>query len=202
MKTSLLVVAFFCVGIVCGQLGLVPAFLLGDNLTLGLLFTLMTCVGISVGSDKRLGEILRTLKPRVLLYPLGTTLGTFCACALCSLVLAWPLSHSLAVGAGFAYYSLSSILINQALGTEPGTVALICNLSREILTLLLAPLAARFLCPQAVISLGGATTMDSTLPILAQTLGSQWVFVALLHAIVLDFSVPFWVIFFCSFQGA
>lgn len=198
MRTSLLIVAFFCAGIICGQLEVVPASLLGDNLTLGLLFALMTCVGMSVGSDRRLREILRTLKPRVLLYPLGTTIGTFLASGLCSLILAWPLSHSLAVGAGFAYYSLSSILITQALGTEPGTVALICNLSREILTLLLVPLAARFLPPQAVISFGGATTMDSTLPILAQTLGSQWVFVALLHALVLDFSVPFWVIFFCS----
>ena len=102
------------------------------------------------------------------------------------------------MGAGFAYYSLSSILISQAVGSELGTVALICNVLREALTLLLVPLAARFLAPPAVIAMGGATTMDTTLPILARTLGSQWVFVALVHAIVLDFSVPFWVIFFCS----
>lgn len=198
MKTSLLILACFCLGILCGRFGLLPSSLDWENVTLALLFVLMSCVGISVGSDRRLGEILRSLRPKILLYPLGTTIGTFLAAGLCSLFLAYPLSHCLAVGAGFAYYSLSSILITQAVGTELGTVALICNLSREALTLLLVPLVARFAPEPAVIAMGGATTMDSTLPIIARTLGTQWVFVALVHAIVLDFSVPFWVIFFCS----
>lgn len=198
MKTSLLILACFCLGILCGRFGLLPESLDGKNVTLILLFVLMSCVGISVGSDRRLGEILRSLRPKILLYPLGTTIGTFLAAGLCSLFLAYPLSHCLAVGAGFAYYSLSSILITQAVGTELGTVALICNLAREALTLLLVPLVARFAPEPAVIAMGGATTMDSTLPIMARTLGTQWVFVALVHAIVLDFSVPFWVIFFCS----
>ena len=200
MKTSLLILACFCLGILCGRFGLLPESLDGENVTLILLFVLMSCVGISVGSDRRLGEILRSLRPKILLYPLGTTIGTFLAAGLCSLFLAYPLSHCLAVGvgAGFAYYSLSSILITQAVGTELGTVALICNLAREALTLLLVPLVARFAPEPAVIAMGGATTMDSTLPIMARTLGTQWVFVALVHAIVLDFSVPFWVIFFCS----
>ena len=191
MKTSLLILACFCLGILCGRFGLLPESLDGENVTLILLFVLMSCVGISVGSDRRLGEILRSLRPKILLYPLGTTIGTFLAAGLCSLFLAYPLSHCLAVGAGFAYYSLSSILITQAVGTELGTVALICNLA-------LVPLVARFAPEPAVIAMGGATTMDSTLPIMARTLGTQWVFVALVHAIVLDFSVPFWVIFFCS----
>lgn len=198
MKTSLLILVCFCLGILCGRFGLLPESLDGENVTLILLFVLMSCVGISVGSDRRLGEILRSLRPKILLYPLGTTIGTFLAAGLCSLFLAYPLSHCLAVGAGFAYYSLSSILITQAVGTELGTVALICNLAREALTLLLVPLVARFAPEPAVIAMGGATTMDSTLPIMARTLGTQWVFVALVHAIVLDFSVPFWVIFFCS----
>lgn len=198
MKTSLLILACFCLGILCGRFGLLPESLDGENVTLILLFVLMSCVGISVGSDRRLGEILRSLRPKILLYPLGTTIGTFLAAGLCSLFLAYPLSHCLAVGAGFAYYSLSSILITQAVGTKLGTVALICNLAREALTLLLVPLVARFAPEPAVIAMGGATTMDSTLPIMARTLGTQWVFVALVHAIVLDFSVPFWVIFFCS----
>lgn len=198
MKTSLIILACFGLGILCGRYGLLPSGLDGENVTLVLLFVLMSCVGISVGSDRRLGEILRSLRPKILLYPLGTTIGTFLAAAICSLFLAYPLSHCLAVGAGFAYYSLSSILITQAVGTELGTVALICNLAREALTLLLVPLVARFAPQPAVIAMGGATTMDSTLPIIARTLGTQWVFVALVHAIVLDFSVPFWVIFFCS----
>ncbi len=199
MRTSLLILGCFLAGIFCGWLQLVPMTAEeGDTVTLVLLYTLMGCVGISVGCDRRLGEILRTLHPRVLLYPLGTTIGTFLSALVCSILLAYPLSHSLAVHAGFAYYSLSSILITQAIGPDLGTVALIANLSRELLTMLFVPVAAKFLAPPAVIALGGATTMDCTLPIMTRTLGTQWVFISIVHAIVLDFSVPFWVIFFCS----
>lgn len=199
MKTSLLILACFLAGILCGWQGIFTVSAEdGDAITLVLLYILMSCVGISVGCDRRLGEILRTLHPRVLLYPLGTTIGTFASAFFCSMVLAYPLSHSLAVHAGFAYYSLSSILISQAVGPELGTVALIANLSRELLTMLFVPLAAKFLAPPAVIALGGATTMDCTLPIITRTLGTQWVFISIVHAIVLDFSVPFWVLFFCS----
>ena len=84
----------------------------------------MFLVGISIGHDRRLGEILRTLRPRVLLLPLATTVGTFAGAALASITLAYSLSECLAVGSGFAYYSLSSIFITQYKGAELGTVAL------------------------------------------------------------------------------
>ncbi len=198
MRSSLVIIAFFCAGLFCGVQGLLPGGLVSGESSTGLLFALMTCVGVSLGSDRRLREILRSLRPSTLLFPLATTVGTFLASALAALALADPLAHCLAVGAGFAYYSLSSILITQALGSGPGTVALMANVLREAFTLLLIPLAARFLPPPAVIAMGGATTMDTTLPLLARTLGPRWVFVAVVHAVILDFSVPFWVVFFCS----
>lgn len=199
MKSSLTIIAFFFAGVLFGHFHLLPDNVVNDDVTLILLFALMLCVGMGIGCDDRLREILRTVRPRILLYPLGTTVGTFLGASLVSLLFAWPLSHCLAVGSGFAYYSLSSILISQAIGSELGTVALVCNIAREILTLLLVPVLARVLPPPAVISMGGSTTMDTTLPILTRCLGSRWVFVSVIHAVVLDFSVPFWVTFFCSF---
>ncbi len=198
MKTSLVILFFFLMGILSAWSGIIPDGIVNDDVTLFLLYFLMICVGISLGCDSRLREIFATLRPKNLLLPLGTTIGTFLASALISFVIARPLSHTLACGAGFAYYSLSSILISQHVGSELGTVGLIANVSREALTLLLVPVAARFMPPAAVISLGGATTMDTTLPILVNTLGKEWSFVAVLHAVVLDFSVPFWVTLFCS----
>jgi len=49
-------------------------------------------------------------------------------------------TDTLAVGSGFGYYSLSSIFIADFRGAELGTVALLCNVMREIFTLLAAPL--------------------------------------------------------------
>ena len=108
------------------------------------------------------------------------------------------LTDCLAVGSGFGYYSLSSIFITEYKGGELGTVALLANISREILTLLAAPLLVRWFGRLASISAGGATTMDTTLPVILQTAGQEFVVVSIFHGFVVDFSVPFLVTFFCS----
>ena len=198
MSGSLLILAFFGAGLGLARLGLIPRYFVEHDATLYVLWLLMGLVGLSIGSDRRLGEILRTLRPRVLLLPLATTVGTFAGVAAASLFLAYSLADCLAVGAGFAYYSLSSIFITQYKGAELGTVALLSNILREILTLVGTPLLVRLLGPLAPISCGGASTMDTTLPISARYAGRDWIFVSIVHAMILDFSVPFWVIFFCT----
>ena len=198
MKGSLIILFFFCTGVLLARLGLIPTYLLEHDCTVYALWLLMLLVGISIGSDRRLGEILRTLKPRVLLLPLATTAGTFAGTALVSLFLSYSVSECMAVGAGFAYYSLSSIFISQYKGAELGTIALISNIARELITLLLTPLLARHRGPLIPISCGGASTMDTTLPVITRYCGKEWIFVSIVHAMILDFSVPFWVIFFCT----
>jgi uncharacterized membrane protein YbjE (DUF340 family) len=198
MKGSLIILFFFCSGVLLARLGLIPTYLLEHDFTVYALWLLMLLVGISIGSDRRLGEILRTLRPRVLLLPLATTAGTFAGTALVSLFLTYSVSECMAVGAGFAYYSLSSIFISQYKGPELGTIALISNIARELITLLLTPLLARHLGPLIPISCGGASTMDTTLPVITRYCGKEWIFVSIVHAMILDFSVPFWVIFFCT----
>ena len=198
MKGSLIILFFFCSGALLARLGLIPTYLIEHDCTVYALWLLMLLVGISIGSDRRLGEILRTLRPRVLLLPLATTVGTFAGTALVSLFLTYSVSECMAVGAGFAYYSLSSIFISQYKGPELGTIALISNIARELITLLLTPLLARYLGPLIPISCGGASTMDTTLPVITRYCGKEWIFVSIVHAMILDFSVPFWVIFFCT----
>ena len=198
MKGSLIILFFFCSGVLLARLGLIPTYLIEHDFTVYALWLLMLLVGISIGSDRRLGEILRTLRPRVLLLPMATTAGTFAGTALVSLFLTYSVSECMAVGAGFAYYSLSSIFISQYKGPELGTIALISNIARELITLLLTPLLARHLGPLIPISCGGASTMDTTLPVITRYCGQEWIFVSIVHAMILDFSVPFWVIFFCT----
>ncbi len=198
MGGSLVILACFCLGAACGWLGWAPQYLLEHDVILYVLYLLMLLVGFSIGYDRRLGEILRTLRPRVLLLPLATTLGTFAGAALISLFLVYSASECLAVSAGFAYYSLSSVIISMYKGPELATVGLMANIMRELLTLLAAPLLVRRISPLAPISCGGASTMDTTLPVIARCAGQQWVFVSIVHAIILDVSVSFWVSLFCT----
>lgn len=199
MKGSLIVVGFFVMGVLMGRMDVVPTWLQEGNFTFVALCCLLFCVGLSIGSNDKIVSDFRSLNPRLALLPVVTILGTFAGSLVAWLFLSYrEPTDCLAVGSGFAYYSLSSIFITQYRGAELGTVALLANIFREMMTLLLAPLMAKVFSPLAPISAGGATTMDTTLPIISHTCGQPYVVVSLFHGFVVDFTVPFLVTMWCA----
>ena len=199
MKGSLVIIAFFLLGILCSVFRIVPATLTESDVSWYALALLMFLVGMTIGSDSGILKKFRSLPPRLMLLPLLTIAGTLAGSAAASAVLpSRPLAHCLAVGSGMGYYSLSSIFITESVGAELGTVALMSNILREIATLLLAPLLLRLFGPLAPITSGGATTMDTTLPVITRTSGERFAILSIFHGFVTDFSVPFLVSFFCS----
>lgn len=199
MRGSFAILSFFALGLLYGY-AFEPEWLAENDPAIPALWLLMALVGFSLGANGNLARMFATLRLRLLLLPCATTIGTFAGACAASFVLSWPLFQCMAIGSGFAYYSLSSVFITRFLGPDPGTAALICNILREIFTLLTVPLLARFCGPLAAISSGGATTMDTTLPILIRYAGPEWTMPAIMHAMILDLSVPFWVALFCSLQ--
>ena len=200
MKGSLIIVSFFALGVLCGVFNWIPSNWLSGDLSFYALCGLMFSVGLSIGHDPQTIQNFRSLNPRLMLLPVGTILGTLTAAALVSLLFSHrTTTECMAVGSGFGYYSLSSIFITEYKGAELGTVALLSNIAREIITLLCAPLLVRWFGNLAPISSGGATTMDTTLPIITQCAGQKFVIISIFHGFVVDFSVPFLVTFFCSF---
>lgn len=199
MKGSLIIIGFFILGIVVGIMNWLPDLNAYGNVSFLTLCALLFCVGVTVGNNTALFKSFRQLDPRLMLLPLMTIMGTLAATAVASLGLPGrSLTDCLAVGSGFGYYSLSSILITEYRGPELGTVALLANIIREIITLLGAPLMVRFFGPLSPISAGGATTMDTTLPIITRASGDQFVILSLFHGFLVDFSVPFLVTFFST----
>lgn len=199
MKGSLIIVGFFALGCCVGLADVLPFRVEDTDISFYALCALMFSVGLSIGNDPQTLNNFRALNPRLALLPVMTILGTLAGSAVVSLVLGHrSLADCLAVGSGFGYYSLSSVFITECRGPELGTVALLANISREILTLLAAPLLVRWFGNLAPISAGGATTMDTTLPIITRTAGRQYVVVSIFHGFIVDFSVPFLVTLFCS----
>lgn len=200
MKGSLIIIGFFVLGTLCGVSHLIPIdIVMNSRISFYALCALMFSVGLSVGNDPQTLKNFRSLNPRLVFLPIMTILGTLAGSAAVSLILTHrSLTDCLAVGSGFGYYSLSSIFITEYKGAELGTIALLANISREILTLLAAPLLVRWFGNLAPISAGGATTMDTTLPIITRTAGQQFVVISIFHGFVVDFSVPFLVTLFCS----
>lgn len=133
------------------------------------------------------------------MLPVMTVLGTFLGViAVSVLIKDRPIHELLAVSAGFGYYSLSSVLITQYKGVELGTIALLANIVREVLTLLLAPWMVKYFGKLAPISAGGATTMDTTFPVIIKNSGKEFSILSIYHGFITDLSVPFLVTFFCS----
>lgn len=199
MKGSLIIVGFFILGIAAGLSGMVPESIIDGDLTFYALCALLLCVGIGIGSDRNIVTKFKSLDVRMALLPLGTALGTFAGSLVVSFILSGrsPLD-CLAVGSGFGYYSLSSIFITEYTGTELGTIALLANIIREMVTLLLSPVLAKVFGPLAPISSGGVTSMDTTLPIIMASSGEQYSAVSIFHGFILDFSIPFLVTFWCT----
>lgn len=152
--------------------------------------------------------MIKQVHPKMLMIPLATIIGTLLFSAFASLLLSrWSVFDCLAVGSGFAYYSLSSILITQfkeptigvQLATELGTIALLSNIFREMMALLGSPLIRKYFGKLAPISAAGVNSMDVVLPVITRYAGKEMIPVAIFHGILIDLSVPFFVSLFCSF---
>ena len=202
MKGSIVVVAFFLLGIVLGLSGVADADGKSVSLTSYVLYALLLCVGMTIGEDGGFFSRVKGLDRKLMLLPLMTACGTFLGvAAVWAFFRQYLLTDCLAVGSGFAYYSLSSVFITEMRGAELGTVALLSNIFREILALLVIHPMARTLNPLAAVSMGGATTFDTSLPVIMQSAGKDYLIIAAFHGLTLDFSVPLFVTLFCSISG-
>jgi uncharacterized membrane protein YbjE (DUF340 family) len=191
MKGSLLLLAAFGAGILAGWGKVFPSSLLQAGHEMYVLFALLTCVGIGIGADKRAVQSLLRINIPGLLLPAAVVLGSLLGAG--TVAVLFNIAHmreGLAVGAGFGYYSLSSILITQMHGEELGVIALLSNVFREVITLSLAPVMYKYLGRLAPIACGGATSMDTTLPVIHRLVGTRLSLLAVVNGIVLSLLVP------------
>ncbi|MTT25209.1 DUF340 domain-containing protein, partial [Parabacteroides merdae] len=66
MKGSLIVVGFFALGCLLGWSGWLPDVVIENDITVYVLYLLMFQVGLSIGSDKKLKDILGSIRPKLL----------------------------------------------------------------------------------------------------------------------------------------
>ncbi len=199
MRFSLSIILVFTIGVLLGLSQQIPIAVLHDKISFFVLCGLMFFVGVSIGNNKR---ILKQIKntPKAMLYlPLVTIFGTYLGVLFLKLFLRdISLFDLLAVGSGFGYYSLSSVLIDEYRGAELASIALLANIVREVLALVLASFFVRYFGELAPISAGGATTADTTLPIIIRSSGEKYAVVSIYHGFILDFLVPFLVVLFVA----
>lgn len=191
MKGSLLILTVFAAGVLLGAQHILPFDGNLNDISTYILYLLMFMVGVSLGCDKHIWKEFRSMSFRILLIPMATIVGTGIGVLMYRILFSFPGNADLlAVGAGFGYYSLSSIMISKVSGESMGIIALLANIIREIATLVLAPVLVKYFGKLAPITAGGATTSDTTLPIIMKYSGKEYVFGSVVNGIVLTLLVP------------
>lgn len=120
---------------------------------------------------------------------LGLGLSSLLAGLIVAPLLTIPWNHALALASGFGWYSLSGIVVGDALGPAWGGVAFLNDVLREIIALAIIPLVIGRR-PGVAIGYGGATAMDFTLPIIRSSGGLACVPVAIASGFILSFFSP------------
>jgi uncharacterized membrane protein YbjE (DUF340 family) len=147
-------------------------------------------VGIDIGRNRNAWLGLRKLGLRIVWIPVCIAMGSIAGAVIAGYALGMPFNESGAVGAGFGWYSLSGIIITQVYNVETGALAFLANVIREILALMSIPFLARYVGKLTAIAPGGATTMDTTLPMILRFSGSEIALIAFFSGVVLTLAVP------------
>jgi len=199
MKNSLTIFAFFVAGLLLGIFRRLPGFLMDTDWSNVVLYALLFLIGIALGGDPNMKKMFRQIDYRILLVPVGVTVGTLAGSLAVSAVLPLTGRETMAVGAGFGWYSLSAVFITRLHSETLGIVALLSNVIREILTLLATPFLVKYFGKLAGVAAGGATAMDTTLPVITRYSGKEFALVSIFSGIALSLIVPFLVTFILEF---
>lgn len=185
------------VGIGCGYFVLPPEVVSGmDQVTSISLFVLIFLVGIDIGGNKKLVKDLRNLGLKVLLVPFGGVVGSLIGGLIIGTIFSMPMGSALSIGAGFGWYSLSGVMLKELGGETLGAIAFLSNVFRELLTVILIPILAKRLNSYTAIAPAGATSMDTTLPLISKATNSEVAVVAFINGVILSSLVPILVPFF------
>lgn len=178
-------------GVLCGRLGgenaLFAALVSWDGVVLNLL---MVSVGISIGQQAGILQKIRQYHFKALIIPLGVTAGSLGAGLAGALLLGYPLAEGAAIASCMGWYSLGGATIGALSGGLYGSVAFLSNLLREILSFFGIPLLARFLNPAACIAAAGATSEDTTLPMMMKYTDEESVVLSVLNGAICSVLVP------------
>lgn len=194
---TILILFSVILGIGAGYFFIPQSFLFySDIISTISLSLLLFLVGIDLGQNIHIFKELKKHGSFLLLIPFSIIAGS----SLGGLVTGWifniPLNISLSISSGFGWYSLSGVLLKQLVNAEIGAIAFLTNVLRELLAVISIPFIAKYLNSYSTIAPAGATSMDTTLPIISKYSGSEIVVIAFFNGALLSTLVPILVSFF------
>lgn len=180
-------------GILLGVSGLVPGAVSSnlDTLLTVMLCLLLFVIGIDLSQNANVVTEIKRMGAKILIIPMLIAAGSIVGALVISLFIGLTPAYGMAIGAGFGWYSLSGIMLTTMVGADVGTMALLSNVFREILSIIMLPFVVRYFGKMAAVAPGGATTMDTTLPFVVRYAGSEMSILAFVSGVVLSLLVIF-----------
>lgn len=161
-----------------------------DYLLNASLLLLLFVMGVAFSMDKESISKMRQTGLRILIVPLVIALGTILGGVVSAFALGLNVVATTAVSAGYGWYTLTGPLVTQIFGAKWGALGFTANFLRELLTIITVSLMVK-VDKYAPTAAGGATTMDTTLPVIVRYCGSDTLIVAFSSGFVLSLIAPF-----------
>lgn len=195
---TLIILCSVIVGMALGYLVARPIF--GENIaefdsaaSLGIkigLCILMVFVGLDLGLEGTVITMIKEAGWRIMVFPVACIIGTLISAGLCGFLFKLSLPESLAIGAGFGWYSLAPGIIMEAGYLTASAISFLHNVMREIFSILLLPIIAEKVgCIEAA-CVPGAPAMDVCLPIINRATKGKAVTYGFITGVIMSFLVP------------
>ena len=187
----LLAIIALAAGILCGltDFGSIITDVLVENRDI-ILYLLMFLVGISIGMHRGIVKKIREYNIRILLIPAGIVVGSIAGGLVCAALTGFPVNESAAIASGLGWYSLAGITIGNLAGAQMGSVAFLSNLMREIFSFFMIPWISRHLNDYSCIAPAGATSEDTTLPMMMKYTNEETVVLSVINGVICSALVP------------
>lgn len=152
------------------------------------LYALVIVIGIQIGESLKF-EVLKRISGFAIISILIDVIGAIVSAFLLSPF--YPFKEILLTVLGSGWYSYTGPFLAKYYGPSIGVFAFLVNFLREQLTFLLVPLFFKLRAsPIGAIAVGGATSMDVTLPLYVDLLGNEYAVGALVNGLILTLLVP------------
>ena len=153
------------------------------------LYLLLFFIGIDIGKNDNILNDLKKINKKVLFLPFITIISSLAGGAIASILLSLSMGESVAVSAGMGWYSFSAIELSKV-SVELGGIAFLSNIFRELLDIFLILIVAKKIGPFESVSIGGATAMDSVLPIINKSNPAEISIISFYSGLVISIVVP------------
>jgi uncharacterized membrane protein YbjE (DUF340 family) len=155
-----------------------------------ILYLLMFLVGISIGLHRGLLQKIKEYHVKIFIIPFGIILGSLLGGIVCSLITGISMNTSTAMASGLGWYSLSGVMVSEFAGASFGSITFLSNLMREIFSFISIPFIAKYLNFPTCIAPAGATSEDTTLPMLIRYTNEETVVLSVINGILCSAAVP------------